>query len=417
MTQTAIASVTAREILDSRGEPTVLAVVTLADGLESSAAVPAGRSSGTHEAWELRDNESRFGGKGVRRAVAYVKTEIHAALKGMDVSDQSAIDRKLIELDGTENKSRLGANAILSVSLACARLAALANRLPLYKYLQKLYALPAPKHFPKPMCNILNGGLHADNGLSFQEFMILPAGESYELQLERAWSVINALKDILHERGERTLVGDEGGFAPKLASNEAGLELLTAAIERAKLQPGTDVSIGLDPASSEFHSAKGYDLQPEGKFYDADAMIELYAKLQAKYALKTLEDGLAEDDWDGWTKLTEKLGSTLTLIGDDLFVTQRDRLSQGIRAKAANAILIKPNQVGTLTETMDTIATARDDGYGFVVSHRSGETPDTFIADLAVAVGSPYLKAGSLTRGERLAKYNRLLEIAAEVGA
>jgi len=417
MSQTSIAGITAREILDSRGDPTVLAVMTLTDGLEAAAAVPAGASTGSHEAREVRDGENRFGGKGVRRAVEHVQTEIQAALKGMDVTDQTAIDKRLVELDGTENRQRLGANAILSVSLAAARLAALTERQPLYQSLQQRFNLPKPKHFPLPMCNILNGGKHADSGLSFQEFIILAEGDTYGQQLERAWSVIHSLKEVLHARGERTLVGDEGGFAPRLASNEAGLALLTEAIERSGLRPGTDVSIGLDAAATEFHGNDGYRLEPEHQTMSADELMNLYDRLAKAYPLKTLEDGLAEDDWDGWTKLTERLGQKLTLIGDDLFVTQKDRLSQGIRAKAANAILIKPNQVGTLSETMETIAVARDDGYDVVVSHRSGETPDTFIADLAVAVGSRYLKAGSLTRGERLAKYNRLLEIAAEMGA
>lgn len=411
--------ITAEEILDSRGQPTIRATVIMTDGQRASAAVPAGASTGSHEAHELRDGVARYQGRGVLRAVEHVNTTIHQALRGSSVEAQTDIDRRLVELDGTPDRSHLGANAILSVSLACARTASLVRRQPLYAYLRERFELPLTKTFPQPMCNILNGGQHADNHVSFQEFMVLPNGQTFADQLERAAAVTAALKQLLVTRGDRTLVGDEGGFAPLLKTNEEGLQLLTEAVQRAGLKPGQDVAFGLDAAASEFfnRSRQQYDLEPEGLSLTTAKLVDYYAALSQRYAVKTLEDGLSEDDWTGWTKLTARLGKRLLLIGDDLFVTQADRLSQGIKARAANAILIKPNQVGTLSETIATMATASDDGYTTVVSHRSGETCDAFIADLAVAVGSPYLKAGALARGERLAKYNRLLTIAAEVGA
>ncbi|MBI4426625.1 MAG: phosphopyruvate hydratase [Candidatus Kerfeldbacteria bacterium] len=419
MTKPTIDRITATEILDSRGEPTVRATIILTDGQQASAAVPAGASTGLHEAHELRDGVGRYGGRGVLRAVEHVRTTIHQALRGMAVDQQAELDQKLVELDGTADRSHLGANAILSVSLACARTASLAHHLPLYRYLRQRYDLPESKNFPRPMCNVLNGGQHADNHISFQEFQLLPEGSTVAEQLERVAGIIRQLRQLLIKRGDRTLVGDEGGFAPLLHTNEAGLQLLGQATEAAALRLGHDVSFGLDVAASEFYESatKMYHLEPEGLRVNAANLIGLYEQLAERYPLRTLEDGLQEDDWAGWTKLTTRLGKKLLLIGDDLFVTQRDRLSQGIRAKAANAILIKPNQVGTLSETIETVKTALDDGYAPVVSHRSGETCDDFIADLAVAVGSPYLKAGSLARGERSAKYNRLLIIAAEVGA
>lgn len=407
----------AREILDSRGDPTLEATVELDNGLVASAAVPAGASTGSHEAREVRDGGERFGGKGVRQACQNVTTTIQPALVGMDVEAQLEIDRRLVELDGTPNRSRLGANALLGVSLAVARAGAATNAQPLYRYLGERFNLGKPSNFPVPMCNVLNGGKHADNGLSFQEYLVLANGHSCAERIERTWKVIHQLKRLLQARGDRTLVGDEGGFAPLLKSNQEGLTLLVQASEAAGLQPGQDVSFGLDVAASEFYRGGKYHLSPEGETLEAEKLMDLYRDLAERYPLTTLEDGLAEDDWANWTKLTQRLGKKLLLIGDDLFVTQADRLSEGVRARAGNAILIKPNQVGTLTETMATIAVARDDGYAFVVSHRSGETGDSFIADLAVATGSLYLKAGSLNRSERLAKYNRLLEIAAEAGA
>jgi enolase len=409
----------AEEILDSRGDPTLKAWVELSNGERADAAVPSGASTGAHEAHELRDGGSRFGGKGETKAVGLVTTVISDALRGMDVTDQEAIDSRMIGLDGTPDRSRLGAESLLGVSLACARAGSLVEKKPLYRYLRDHFSLPEPRTFPKPMCNILNGGRHADNGISFQEYLVLPEGATFELQIERAWNVLHALKSILVERKERTTVGDEGGFAPILASNEEGLHLIADAIQAAQLNLGKDIALGIDAASSEFYDAERgvYVLKPDGKEYHGDDLVKFYATLVKTYHLHTIEDGCAEDDHEAWKKLTAALGRKVMLIGDDFFVTQKERLLQGIREKAANAILIKPNQVGTLTETMDTIATARKAKYACVVSHRSGETNDDFIADLAVAAGSPYLKAGSLTREERLAKYNRLLEIAREVGA
>ncbi|MBI4093248.1 MAG: phosphopyruvate hydratase [Candidatus Kerfeldbacteria bacterium] len=419
MAHPTIDHVMAHEVLDSRGEPTVRATVVLTDGQRGAASVPAGVSTGAHEALELRDLAERFAGKGVRKAVARVNGTIGQALIGMRVDDQPAIDHKLIELDGTPDRSNLGANSILSVSLAAARTASIFSRLPLYQYLQKSFGLPRPDKFPRPMCNVLNGAKHADNNISFQEYQVLAGGKTYAAQIERTARIIDELREILRHHGDRILVGDEGGFAPMLESNEQGLEFLSQAVARSDLRLGDDVNFGLDVAASEFYSIerKIYLLQPEVRAMTAAELISLYQELVAKYPIKTLEDGLAEDDWDSWKLLTERLGKKITIIGDDLFATQRDRLNQGIKSRAANAILIKPNQVGTLTETMETIATARRNGYQCVVSHRSGETCDDFIADLAVAIGSEYLKAGSLMRSERLAKYNRLLEIAAEVGA
>ncbi len=419
MNKHTIASIVAEEILDSRGDPTIRTTVILGDGQRASADVPAGASTGTHEAHELRDGEARYRGKGVRKAASHVKTTINEALQGMAVEEQAAIDRTMVELDGTPNRSRLGANAILSVSLACARAAAMAERMPLYRYLQQRYRLKPPPVFPRPMCNVLNGGLHADNNLSWQEYHILAHGQNFAEQIERTWRVMQRLKDLLRQRHDRTLVGDEGGFAPRLKSNEEGLKLLATATTESELRLGDDVEFGLDVAADEFYSSRSgtYRLSPDNRELDPKSLIDLYEQLAKIYPLKTLEDGLSEDDWENWAVLTKRLGKQVMIIGDDLFVTQPERLSQGIRAHAANAILVKPNQVGTLTETMETMAIARDDGYEIVVSHRSGETSDDFIADLAVAVGSRFLKAGSLMRGERLAKYNRLLTIAAEIGA
>lgn len=419
MSKAAITKIGAEEILDSRGDPTVKAWVELSNGDRASAAVPSGASTGAHEAHELRDAGTRYGGKGETKAVHHIETEINDALHGLRVTDQESLDRRMISLDGTRDRSRLGANAILAVSLACARAGSMVTKRPLYTYLQECFSLPAPRVFPKPMCNVLNGGRHADNNVSFQEYLVLPEGGTFALQIERVWSVIHALKARLVEKKERTTVGDEGGFAPMLASNEDGLTLIAGAIQAAQLTLGKDVAMGIDAAASEFYDAdrQVYVLRPEGKEYRGDDLVKFYAMLVKKYHLHTIEDGCAEDDHELWKKLTAALGKEVMLIGDDFFVTQKERLLQGIRENAANAILIKPNQVGTLTETMETIDAARNAGYAYVVSHRSGETDDDFIADLAAAVGCPFLKAGSLTREERLAKYNRLLEIAREVGA
>jgi len=419
MTRVTITRTGAEEILDSRGDPTLKAWVELSNGECASAAVPAGASTGAHEAHELRDGGTRFGGKGETKAVGMVTTVISEALRGMEVADQEAIDSRMIGLDGTPDRSKLGSNAILGVSLACARAGSLVEKKPLYRYLRDHFSLPEPRTFPRPMCNVLNGGRHADNNVSFQEYLILPEGMTFAQQIERAWSVIHELKAMLVEKKERTTVGDEGGFAPMLASNEDGLQMIVDAIQHSQLALGKDIAMGIDAASSEFYDSDRhvYLLKPEGNEYQGDDLVKFYTMLVKKYHLHVIEDGCAEDDFGLWKKLTAALGKKVMLIGDDLFVTQKERLLRGIRENAANAILIKPNQVGTLTETMDTIATARKAKYACVVSHRSGETNDDFIADLAVAAGSPYLKAGSLTREERLAKYNRLLEIAREVGA
>lgn len=414
-----IERISAREILDSRGDPTIEAIVELSTGDEVRDAVPAGASTGTHEARELRDGGSRFAGRGESKAVENVKTTINAALRGAKVTDQQSIDRHLIEIDGTPDRSHLGANAMLGVSLACARGGSRVTKKPLYRYLRDCFSIADPQTFPRPMCNIINGGRHADNNVSFQEYLVLPSGTTCAQQIERTWAVIHSLKNLLVERKERTTVGDEGGFAPMLASNEEGLAMIERAITTAGLSFGSDVALGIDAAASEFYNAHddSYTLKPEQKRYTGDELIPLYQTLIERYQLRTIEDPLAEDDLIHWTALTQAIGSKVLLIGDDLFATHKDRLLDGIRVHAANAILIKPNQVGTLTETMETVETARKAGYAFIVSHRSGETNDDFIADLAAAIGSPYLKAGSLAHEERLVKYNRLLEIAQEVGA
>ncbi|MFH0828641.1 MAG: phosphopyruvate hydratase [Candidatus Kerfeldbacteria bacterium] len=413
-----IRHIAAQEILDSRGEPTIRTTVELKNGMRASATVPAGVSTGSHEAHEKRDGGVRYGGKGVLRAVRNVTTVISKMLSGVPIGDQRGIDDRLIALDPKPHRDRIGANALLGVSLACARAGSIASETPLYVYLREQFSFPKPSTFPKPMCNILNGGRHSDNGISFQEYLVIADGRTIREQLERVWRVIRAVKSELVTRGDRTLVGDEGGFAPLLSSNEEGLRLLTKAIRRAGLRIGKDVSLALDIAASEWYSASrsSYFMKPEKKAYSGTALARYYQRLATKYNLRSIEDPFAEDDWDNWTLLTEKLGRSLLLIGDDLFVTQKSRLAQGVHVHAANAILIKPNQVGTLTETMETIQKARASHYTYVISHRSGETCDDFIADLAVAVGSPFLKAGSLARGERLAKYNRLLVIAEEIG-
>lgn len=404
-----IADAYAREILDSRGNPTVEVEVVLEDGTLGRAAVPSGASTGTHEAVELRDGDAeRYGGKGVIRAVEHVNVEIAAEIVGLSALDQSEIDKLLIELDGTENKSRLGANAILGVSLAVARAAAEYLGLPLYRYIGGVGA----NLLPVPMMNVLNGGRHADNNLDLQEFMIVPVGaESFADALRMGAEVYQSLRRILHERGLSTAVGDEGGFAPFLNSNEEALKLLVAAIEKAGYQPGDDVSLALDPAASEFFHDGIYSLEGEGRNLPADEFVGYYADLVERYPIISIEDGLAEEDWDGWELLTRRLGKTVQLVGDDIFVTNPRRLNRGIALGVANSILIKLNQIGTLTETLETIALAHRNGYTTVISHRSGETEDTFIADLAVATRAGQIKTGAPCRSERVAKYNQLLRI------
>ena len=414
MTAARIARVQGREILDSRGNPTVEVDVVLESGEQGRAAVPSGASTGAHEAVELRDGDkTRYGGKGVLKAVGHVNDEIAAALRGADASDQRGIDERLINLDGTANKSRLGANAVLGASLAAARAAALAAGQPLYRYL----AAGRELLMPVPMMNILNGGRHAQTKVDFQEFMVVPAGApSFSEGLRWGTEAFHALKDILHERGLSTGQGDEGGFAPELDANEDAMRLLVDAIERSGHQPGRDLFIALDPAASEFYRDDRYELAGEGRSLEAAELIDRWASWIDHYPVISIEDGLAEDDWEGWRLLTGKLGNRVQLVGDDIFVTNVVRLRRGIESRVANSILIKVNQIGTLTETLETMATARGAGYTTVISHRSGETEDTFIADLAVATGAGQIKTGAPSRSERVAKYNRLLRIEEEVG-
>ncbi len=415
MNRTRIASVHGREILDSRGNPTVEVDVVLQSGERGRAAVPSGASTGAHEAVELRDGDkSRYGGKGVRKAVGYVNEEIAAALQGADASDQRGIDERLINLDGTANKSRLGANAVLGASLAVARAAAQAAGQPLYRHL----AANRELLMPVPMMNILNGGRHAQTKVDFQEFMVVPAGApSFSEALRWGAEVFHALKDILHARGLSTGQGDEGGFAPELKANEDAMQLLVEAIERSGHQPGTELSIALDPAASEFYWDGRYELAGEGRSLTPQELIDRWATWIDRYPVISIEDGLAEDDWEGWRLLTSTLGKRVQLVGDDIFVTNVVRLRHGIESGVANSILIKVNQIGTLTETLETMAAARRAGYTSVISHRSGETEDTFIADLAVATGAGQIKTGAPSRSERVAKYNRLLQIEEEVGS
>ena len=415
MSRSSIARIQGREILDSRGNPTVEVDVLLEAGEIGRAAVPSGASTGAHEAVELRDGDQRrYGGKGVRKAVGHVNQEIGAALRGSDASDQRAIDERLINLDGTANKSRLGANAVLGASLAVARAAALATRKPLYRYL----AGDRDLLMPVPMMNILNGGKHAQTKVDFQEFMVVPAGApSYAEGLRWGAEVFHALKQTLHERGLSTGQGDEGGFAPELEANEEAMTLLVEAIQRSGHQPGQEVFIGLDPAASELYRDGRYELKGEGRTLLSQELVDLWASWVDRYPVISIEDGLAEDDWDGWRTLTTRLGKRLQLVGDDIFVTNVVRLRHGIEGGIANSILIKLNQIGTLTETLETMATARRAGYTTVISHRSGETEDTFIADLAVATSAGQIKTGAPSRSERVAKYNRLLQIEEEVGS
>jgi enolase len=414
---TSIVEIHAREILDSRGNPTVEADVVLGDGSLGRAAVPSGASTGVHEAVELRDDDpQRYLGKGVLKAVENANTIIASALQGMDASAQREIDSTMLQLDGTPNKSRLGANAILAVSMACARASAQTLKVPLYRYLGGNNA----SILPIPMMNILNGGAHADSNVDFQEFMVIPVGaESFSEALQWGAEVFHTLKAVLKKRGYNTAVGDEGGFAPSLKANAEAIDLILEAIRQAGFRAGDDIAIALDPASSEFYDKdKGkYVFKKSDKSVkSSEDMVRFWADWARQYPIVSIEDGLAEDDWTGWRKLTDELGDKIQLVGDDLFVTNVERLTRGIEEGAANSILIKVNQIGTVSETMDAIELARRDAYTAVISHRSGETEDTFIADLAVATGAGQIKTGSLSRTDRLAKYNQLLRIEEELG-
>jgi enolase len=404
----------ARQILDSRGNPTVEVEVHLRSGARGHAAVPSGASTGEFEATELRDGGSQWGGKGVTRAVANVNGEIAEAVAGTDASDQAGLDRSLIELDGTPNKSRLGANAILGVSLAAAHAQAAEEGLPLWRYLGG----EAARVLPVPMMNVLNGGAHADNRVDFQEFMIVPCGApSFSECLRMGSEVFHALKRTLHERGLGTAGGDEGGFAPDLQSNEEALGMLVAGIEAAGYEPGRDVAIAMDPATSELFADGVYVLEHEGRALSAEELAGYWSDLAGRYPIVSLEDGMGEEDWAGWRALTERVGDRLQLVGDDVFVTNTERLQRGIDEGVANSILIKVNQIGTLSETLAAIAMARDAGYTAVMSHRSGETEDVTIADLAVATGCGQIKTGAPSRSDRVAKYNQLLRIEEQLGA
>ena len=418
MSDTGIGEIRAREILDSRGNPTVEAEVYLADGSMGRAAVPSGASTGEHEAVELRDgDEARYKGKGVLKAVENVNGEIADALAGMDASDQRALDDKMIELDGTENKGRLGANAILAVSMAAARASSASLKLPLYRYLGGIGA----SVLPVPMMNILNGGAHADNNVDFQEFMAMPVGaSSFAEALRWGAEVFHTLKGVLKKRGYNTAVGDEGGFAPLLKSNTEAIEVVLEAIQKAGYRPGEDIAIALDPAASELYkegNGKYLFWKSDKQAKSSEDMVRFWAKWARDYPIVSLEDGLAEDDWQGWQMLTKELGEKIQLVGDDLFVTNTERLQHGIDEGVANSILIKVNQIGTVSETLDAIALARRNGYTSVISHRSGETEDIFIDDLAVATGAGQIKTGSASRTDRIAKYNQLLRVEEELGS
>ncbi|HET8907940.1 MAG TPA: phosphopyruvate hydratase [Ktedonobacterales bacterium] len=412
--ETIIEAITGREVLDSRGNPTVEVTVALLGGASGTAMVPSGASTGAHEAVELRDGDKqRYGGKGVLRAVQNVNEDIQDALSGLDALDQVALDHQMVALDGSANKGTLGANAILGVSLALAHAAANATGMPLYRYIGGTSA----RTLPVPMMNILNGGKHAENSTDLQEFMILPVGaESFAEAVRWCAEVYQALKKVLHDRKLNTNVGDEGGFAPSLGSNRDALEVIVAAIESAGYKPGEDIFLGLDPASSEFYTNGKYELAREGRTLTASEMVSLYEQWIGEYPIITIEDGLAEDDWAGWAELTQRLGKRVQLVGDDLFVTNTERLARGIREGVGNSILIKLNQIGTLTETLAAIEMAGHAGYTSVISHRSGETEDTTIADLAVATNAGQIKTGAPARSERVAKYNRLMAIEAALG-
>ncbi len=410
-----IKTVHARQIMDSRGNPTIECDITLDGGAFGRAAVPSGASTGSFEALELRDGGNAYMGKGVLTAVKNVNEIIAPAIIGTDASDQTALDEKMIALDGTQNKEKLGANAILAVSLAAAHAVAAQKQIPLYKYIAEIYGNENPCVLPRPMMNIINGGAHADNGLDAQEFMIIPNGAKSESDAIRMGSeIFHNLKSILKKGGNSTNVGDEGGFAPNFHSCAEALDTIIAAIRAAGYTPGADVSIGLDVASSEFYKNGMYEF--EGKSLTSDQMIEFYQDLISKYPIISIEDALAEEDWNGWKKLTDTIGSKCQLVGDDLFVTNPARLKKGIDAGVANAILIKVNQIGSLTETLRAIKMAQDAKYGVIVSHRSGETEDTTIADLSVATNAGQIKTGSMSRTDRMAKYNQLLRIEEELG-
>src|ERR1700730_1165602 len=410
-----IAEIQGREVIDSRGTPTVEAEITLQDGSRGRAIVPSGASTGEHEAVELRDGDKhRYLGKGVLKAVENINSEIADALANVDASEQRALDQKMIELDGTENKSRLGANAILAVSMAAARATALKYGLPLYRYLGGAGA----NTLPTPMMNILNGGAHADNNVDFQEFMVMPVGaSSFSEALRWGVEVFHTLKGVLKKRGYNTAVGDEGGFAPSVKSNVEAIEVLLEAIQQAGYKPGEEIAIALDPAVSELYQDGKYVFKKSDKSAkSSDDMVRFWAKWVHDYPIVSIEDGLAEDDWDGWQSLTKELGGQVQLVGDDLFVTNVERLQEGIDKNVANSILIKVNQIGTVSETLDAIDLARRNGYTSVISHRSGESEDTFIADLAVATGAGQIKTGSASRTDRVAKYNQLLRIEEGLG-
>ncbi|MBB3288874.1 MULTISPECIES: phosphopyruvate hydratase [Rhizobium] len=410
---TAITDIIAREILDSRGNPTVEVDVYLEDGSMGRAAVPSGASTGAHEAVELRDGGKRYHGKGVEKAVEAVNSEIFDAIGGMDAENQIQLDNIMIELDGTPNKSRLGANAILGVSLAVAKAAAQSANLPLYRYVGGAHA----RLLPVPMMNIINGGAHADNPIDFQEFMILPIGaDSIREAVRMGSEVFHVLKKELASQGHNTNVGDEGGFAPGLSSAPAALDFIMKSIEKAGYKPGDEIALGLDCASTEFFKDGKYVLEGEGRTLESGAMAEYLAELAAKYPIVSIEDGMAEDDWEGWKTLTDLIGKKTQLVGDDLFVTNSARLRDGIRMGVANSILVKVNQIGSLTETLDAVETAHKANYTAVMSHRSGETEDSTIADLAVATNCGQIKTGSLSRSDRLAKYNQLIRIEEALG-
>lgn len=413
-----IKKIQAMEILDSRGNPTIETRVILSNDLFVSAKVPSGASTGTNEAWELRDGGSRYHGKGVQKAVKNVNTIIAKAIVGMDTSELKKIDQKMIALDGTKNKSKLGANAMLSVSLAVARAGASAVRLPLYRYLRKYFSIKE-KNWRLPMAtmNVLNGGRHADSGLSIQEFMIIPQNKLFKERVRIGAEIFHTLAQILKKKGYTTAVGDEGGFAPKLPNNESAIKILLEAIKKAGYQAGKNVFLGIDVAASEFYSDGKYYFEKNKAGYDSDKMIALLSGWVNKYPILFLEDGLSENDWAGWKEMTAVLGKNLVLVGDDIFVTNPEIFARGIKEGIGNSILIKVNQIGTLSETMETISMAKQNNYRVCVSHRSGETSDTFISDLAVAVNSDFIKTGSLSRSDRVEKYNRLMEIEAELGS
>jgi enolase len=409
-----IARVHARQIIDSRGNPTVEVEVELTSGALGRAAVPSGASTGEFEAVELRDGEEAFGGKGVLRAVENVNGELAAAVRGRDAADQEGLDRAMVELDGSPDKGRLGANAILGVSLAAAKACAAERGQPLWRYLggERANVLPVP------LMNVLNGGAHADNRVDFQEFMVVPTGAlTFSDAVRTGAEVFQALKRTLAERALGTGVGDEGGFAPDLDSNEAALEALVAGIEAAGYRPGEDVTIALDPASSQLYKDGRYDLQHEGRFLGSDELVDYWVDLAERYPIVSIEDGMDEEDWDGWRRLTERIGDSVQLVGDDVFVTNTERLKRGIELGVANSILVKVNQIGTLTEALAAVRMAREAGYTAILSHRSGETEDTTIADLAVATGCGQIKTGAPSRSDRVAKYNQLLRIEEELGA